>query len=310
MNSRALLTGASILAASFSVAAPQGPHGFGPKKRLAVTDVEVTVSGGQTVRPVWDNESNAGVEPPPIPYDLGAGITDMLINELVKSGRYIVIDQTKAATADMQREKAIAGGQAAAGSPMSAQLSISGALSEFRWNRSSLSESLLDLYSRHEDGLGAVVRVDVKIIDLGTGQIFRTASAVGEGKGRTTSLTIGTKFTSSAFRDCPLGLAVNKAVSNAVADINRQDTEVAWEGRVADVVSDEGRGQEIYLNAGSTAGVKVGDEFEITRMTDSTRTHVGHVKVVRVESEISVASVTDGQGFAAGDAVTYVSKTK
>ncbi len=324
MNSKSLITGITLIAASFSfaatpsqgkqpktaAAAQTGPRGFGPKRRIAVTDLEVAAGQQALPHPIWDKATDVSTEPPPIPPDLGSGVTDMLINELVKSGRYLVIDQTKAASADIEREKSIAGAQAASGAALQPQYKVTGAITEFRWNQSSLSQSLLSNYQRHEEGLGALVRVDVKIVDISTGQIWRSASAVGEGKGKATAMSIGTKFNSNSFKACPLGEAVRNAVSNCVATINRQESSLPWQGRVADVVNDEGRGLEIYVNAGATSGIHEGDEFEITRLSGSTRTHVGRCKVIRVEPDISVAVPTEGQGFQVTDSLSFIGPSK
>lgn len=311
MKSKSSLISVALIACALAfpqLSTAQGMRGYGPKKRLAVTDLLVTAGDNQPLpHPVWDKDTDASVEPPPIPADLGAGVTDMLINELVKTKRYLVIDETKAGTSDMQKEQALAGTK---GGTLPAQLMVTGAITDFRWNKSSMSESLLDNYQRHDEGLGAIVRVDITIKDLATGEIIRRASAVGIGKGKASVLNVGTKFSSRTFKDCPLGEAVRNAIANAVTDIDRQDQSVPWEGRVADVVNDEGRGTEIYVNAGESGGVKVGDVFEITRRSGSTRSHVGRAKVVQVDADTCIVTPTDGEGFAVGDTVTFVSGPK
>jgi hypothetical protein len=92
---------------------------------------------------------------------------------------------------------------------------------------------------------------------------------------------------------------------------------IPWEARIADVEAD---GSGIYVNAGSTMGVKAGDEFDIYHpghdiLDPETKTvigrakdvKVGHVKVDSVTAGLAVVTVVDGTGFAVNDVVRYAS---
>jgi len=103
-----------------------------------------------------------------------------------------------------------------------------------------------------------------------------------------------------------------------------------------DVISDRGRvpvnvvtvegliaavaGEQIILNVGSKAGVKVGDQLSVERVSQEIKdpstgkvirrlsSHVGILRVVDVDELSAVAAVVSGTGFKVRDAVKSVSK--
>ncbi len=299
-----LAVGAMGVCVSFA-----SPHG-GPKRRIAVKDIEVQVA--QTApHPVWDKDKPEVQDTPPIPTDLSQGVSEMLMSELQKSGHFLVLDETAQGTADREKEKNLTGANAGSGAaPMPPQLILTGAITDFKWDRNSISESLLDNYQRHEEGLGALVRLDIKLTDPTTGEIWRSASAVGRAQGRYAAYTAGNLFNTTSFRNCALGRAVRDAVVTAVSTLVGQEADMPWEGKVADVVNSEGRGTEIYLSGGKSAGINIGDEFDIIRTRGATRTKVGRCRVTSVDAESATATPIEGNGFQTSDVVTYVKVAK
>jgi len=90
---------------------------------------------------------------------------------------------------------------------------------------------------------------------------------------------------------------------------------VVVEGLVAAV-----DGGQIILNVGSKAGVKVGDQLNVERVTKEIKdpstgkvirrmaTSVGVVKVTDVDDISSVATTVSGNGFKTGDAVKTITQ--
>lgn len=296
-----------VLGASVCFASPQG----GPKRRIAVKDIDLQVAADST-HPIWDKDNPDAQSAPPMPADLSQGVSEMLITQLQATRRFFVIDETTQGMADRDREKAISGGKAGTGvtGTMPAQLILTGAITDFKWDHNSLSESLLDNYQRHEEGLGALVRLDIKLTDPTTGEIWRSASAVGRAQGRYAAYNAGNLFHSTSFRNCALGRAVQEAVQDAISQILGEEAYMPWEGKVADVVTNEGRGTEIYLSGGTSEGIQVGDEFDIVRVNGAQRTRVGRCRVTSADTDSAVATPIEGQGFQTSDVVTYVKVAK
>jgi len=74
-------------------------------------------------------------------------------------------------------------------------------------------------------------------------------------------------------------------------------------------------GAQVILNVGAKAGVKVGDQLSVERVSKESKdpatgkvlrrmsTSIGMVKVTDVDDVSSVCSVVSGTGFKTGDAV-------
>ena len=79
-------------------------------------------------------------------------------------------------------------------------------------------------------------------------------------------------------------------------------------------------GGQVVLNVGGKAGVKVGDQFSVERVSQEIKdpatgkvirrlsSSVGILRVVDVDDQSSVAEVVSGSGFKVNDPVKTVSK--
>ena len=127
-------------------------------------------------------------------------------------------------------------------------------------------------------------------------------------------------FGDSNFQDTIIGEAINKAVTQMSADVIADNSKlhprtVIVEGLVADV-----EGGQIILNVGANAGLKVGDQLSIERVTKVIKdpatgavlrkltTPLGIVEVTDVDAGSSVCRVVSGSGFQAGDAAKTVTQ--
>ena len=127
-------------------------------------------------------------------------------------------------------------------------------------------------------------------------------------------------FGSSDFQNTIIGEAVKAATeqlsTNVIAGNGRlQVRTVAVEGLVAAAV-----GNQIVLNVGSKAGVKVGDQLNVERVSQEIKdpatgkvirklsSPVGVIKVTEVDDISAVAAPVSGSGFKVGDAVKTVAQ--
>src|SRR5262249_5026799 len=127
-------------------------------------------------------------------------------------------------------------------------------------------------------------------------------------------------FGSSDFQNTIIGEAVKAATDDltkqVIADNSKlQVRQILVSGLVASV-----DGGQIILKVGGKAGVKVGDQLNVERVTKEIKdpatgqvlrrlsTPVGVVKVTDVDDLSSVCTTVSGSGFKVGDAVKTVTQ--
>ena len=300
------------------------PTFAGPKKRTVVAPLEVKVSAVSTTVPTPSGTTNVVSLDLAQPTDFGTGLTEMLITALVNSNRFIVLDRQ--ALEDIAKEQNLPGTDpnttAKAGNLLGAQVLVKGAVTELSFKRSGAGANLV---SEVVDGSVAnsiaTVAIDLRIIDVATGEILESVRA--EGRVGSQALTLDLKkedlkFGVASFDNGPLGFAVRRAVEQAVKEISARADKIPWEARVAQV-SDEDGSPKVYLNFGSDAGIKVGDVLEVRRPgliitdpetnivlghTDGKR--VGRIKVESMQEKFAVAVPMEGEGFERDDVVQLV----
>jgi hypothetical protein len=168
-------------------------------------------------------------------------------------------------------------------------------------------------------------------VDVDTGEILAVAEGKGESQRESTSLLGGggnwhgfggghADFGSSDFQSTILGEAVKAAVEKTSTDvIAGKDKLVARTITVEGLIAAVDGGQ-IILNVGAKAGVKVGDQLNVERVSKEIKdpatgkvirrmsTAVGVVRVTDVDDISSVATTVSGSGFKTGDAVKTVTQ--
>jgi hypothetical protein len=172
----------------------------------------------------------------------------------------------------------------------------------------------------------AIVTLDARIVDIDTAEILAVADGKGESSRSSTSLTGGggnwhgfgagnVDFGSSDFQETILGEAVNLAVqqlsTGLVADAGKLSARtISVTGTVAAV-----DGGQIVLNVGGKAGLKVGDQLTVERVTREIKdpntgevirrmtSPVGTIKLTDVDDVSAVGSPLSGSDFKVGDMV-------
>jgi curli biogenesis system outer membrane secretion channel CsgG len=324
-----LFTGVGI--AQAPAGAPAAPATAVRKKRVAVLDFDyATVHSG--IAALFGQD-----------VDVGKGITDLLVTFLVKDGSYSVIER-KALDKIMTEQnfsnsdRANPTSAAKLGKLLGVDAIIVGSITQFgnetkNTNIGGAAGGFVPF------GLGnvghkkskAIVALTARIVDVDTGEIVAVAEGKGESARESTTLLgagAGSKgfgagnadFTTSDFQNTILGEAVKAAVqqtsTEVIADKDKLVTRtVVVEGLVAAVDSGQ-----IILNVGSKAGVKVGDQLTVERVSKEIKdpstgkvirrlaTPVGVVRVTDVDDISAVATTVSGSGFKTGDAVKTVTQ--
>ena len=316
-------------AAAASSGAPAPAQGR--KKRIAIFDFDYA-----TVQ--RDSAALFGTN-----VDVGKGISDLLVRYLVQDGTYSIIerkalDKILAEQNFSNSDRANPASAAKLGKLLGVDAIVVGSITEFG------NETKKTGVGGGGGGFGgfglggikhsnskAVVTLDARMVDIDTAEILGVASGHGESSRSSTSLLGGgghwggwgggaVDFGSSDFQQTIIGEAVKGAVeqmSKGLVDDNTklQVRTIKVEGLVAAV-----DGGQIVLNVGAKAGLKVGDQLSVERITREIKdpstgavirrmtSPVGVIRVTDVDDISAVAVAVSGSGFKVGDAAKTVTQ--
>ena len=275
--------------------------------------------------------------------DVGKGVGDLLVNYLVKDGTYSVVersalDKIMAEQNFSNSDRADPNSAARIGKLLGVDAILVGSITQFGNDTRTTglggiggAAGRLGLGGFNQKQSKAVVGLNARLIDVDTAEILAATEGQGESKRTSTSLlggggswggfgAGGVNFGSSDFQNTIIGEAVKAAVEKmstaVVAERRRvQLRQVTVQGLVAAV-----SGSQLVLNVGSGAGVKVGDELAVERVTGEIKdpetgkvirrmsTKLGVVRVVDVDAQSAVADVVSGTDFKVSDVVRSVPK--
>jgi curli biogenesis system outer membrane secretion channel CsgG len=311
--------------------APAAPATAVRKKRVAIIDFDyATVHGG--ISALFGQD-----------VDVGKGISDLLVTYLVKDGTYSVIerkalDKVMAEQNFSNSDRANPTSAAKLGKLLGVDAIIVGSITQFgnETKNTNLGGAAGGFVPFGLGNVGkkkskAIVAITARLVDVDTGEIVGVAEGKGESQRESTTLLgagAGSKgfgsgnadFTTSDFQNTILGEAVKAAVQQTsvavIADKDKLVTRtISVEGLVAAVDSGQ-----IILNVGSKAGVKVGDQLTVERVSKEIKdpatgkvirrlaTAVGVIRVTDVDDISAVASAVSGSGFKTGDVVKTVTQ--
>jgi curli biogenesis system outer membrane secretion channel CsgG len=303
----------------------------GRKKRVAVFDFDYATVHG-SVAALFGQD-----------VDVGKGITDLLVTDLVKDGSYSVIER-KALDKILKEQnfsnsdRADPNSAAKIGKLLGVDAIIVGSITQFgnETKNTNIGGGGGGFGGFGLGGVGhkkskAIVAVTARLVDIDTGEILGVAEGKGESSRESTSLLGGggnwhgfgggaADFGSSDFQSTIIGEAVKAAVDSmskeVIADKDKLVARtIVVEGLVAAVDSGQ-----IILNVGAKNGVKVGDQLNVERVTKEIKdpstgkvirrlaSPVGVVKVTDVDDISSVCTAVSGTGFKTGDAVKTVTQ--
>lgn len=252
---------------------------------------------------------------------VGQGMADMLVTELVKSGKYRVIERQAIESIIKEQRLGLSGAvtpQSAAkiGQLLGVELAIVGSVTEFGYKKGGSGIRL------KQKGFGfgiksasASVGIDVRFINTSTGEIL-AADNVRKEKSKK-GLAIDTKKLAfknrNEFDESLVGKATREAIHEIMKKIDIQMANVPWQAKVITV-----KGNTVYINSGAEAGVKVGDVFVVYSKGEELIDPDTGLSLGAIESKIGEIGVTNnnigngkasqcvirsGSGFKQGDLV-------
>jgi curli biogenesis system outer membrane secretion channel CsgG len=273
----------------------------GLKKRIAVVDFEDRSGWG---------------------HNIGTGLADMLVTELVKSGKFMVIERQELSKILEEQGLGMSGAvtpQSAAqvGKLLGVELMVMGSVSEFGEKKSGLGGGIGKLgFGGKLTKREARAAVDVRLVNTNTAEIVLAETAVGEesstgvDKISVSDIDFGNP---THWDQTLLGKASRKSIDKCVGYIVKAMDKIPWQGKVIKV-NDDGT---LYMKPGSAGGVKPGMEFAVYSQGEelidpdtgislgSEERRIGQIKVAQDigDGKACKAIILSGTGFNTGDLI-------
>ncbi len=243
-------------------------------------------------------------------WNLGDAWGEILTDQLVQSGRFIVLGEADMRGAAMAEQDFAASGRAAGGKKAPkmgrmtpAQLLVKGAITHVQETKGAGGGFGIAGFSIGADTGSAEINVTIYVVDSATGQVKGSKSVIGKSGKRGLKLGYhGSRFGGDlgGFEKDNMGQATTDAINQAMEYIIAQLDKIPWEGTVVLVKPDK-----LYINRGSREGVAVGMKFDIGKVEevvdsdtgevlDSSMTKLGTVTVTEVKEKIAYTTPLAG----------------
>lgn len=260
-------------------------------------------------------------------YNCGRAAQDMLVTELVKSGKFRVIEREQLATILQEKNLSLSGDvdpktAVKIGKLLGVEYLIAGAVTEMALAKKGVSVPgglpFLRGPSVNVKSSKLDVGLDARAINTSTGEIAWADTAKK-------SISDSSVFVAGAGGGTDdqrkLDRALRPAVEILAQSLTRQGLSTTGVGGANDASGVAGKvakvdGATLYLNVGSEAGVKEGAEFDVFRVGEvikdpdtgevlgQNETKVGRVRIEAVKGpRLSTARVLSGSSFKAGDTI-------
>ena len=241
----------------------------GPRRRVGVVAFENKTAYGQN--------------------RLGQAASDILITELVKTGKFIVVDRDKMEKLMEEQKLGLTGAidpntAAQMGKILGLNAIVTGAISNFG-TRTTGSDYLVTQTKRQE----ASCTVDIRVVDAETGQILLADSGKGVSKvGSGSFLGLGTK---GGYAESIEGDALRAAVSQLIVNITSQINKKPWSCRIAQVSNDK-----VYLSAGTESGLQIGQKLKVFSQGSEIKDPDSGLVIGHEEEEIGQVEIASHAG--------------
>jgi len=274
---------------------------------------------GKYFRPTVGVMSLQNRAPAQTRWNLGDELADQLIDRLLQTQPYVVLErpQLQAALARYrpaagQAGKAAAGPEAASASQV--RYLVKGTITDFGHvdDGGGLSK-FIDGTLRGGSGY-ATIAVTLYVVDLQSGQVIASERIEGRALDRPAAERPkydAMAFGSFTFYRTPLGQATTQVLDGAVRLIARAVAEQPYQPKIASVV-----GGRVVVNGGRDRKLRVGDEYlvrpapQVVLDPDSgnllghvTGQIIGRVRVTQVTEKFAIAEVLEGSQFQPGQAL-------
>ncbi|WP_430014173.1 CsgG/HfaB family protein [Microcystis ichthyoblabe FBCC-A1114] len=278
------------------------------KVRVAVLDFDYSGLSN----PQWLTFFNGGA----------SGVSDILVNKLVESGRYTVIERSRIDAVLREQNFGASGRVDAAtaaqiGQILGVDVVIIGSITQFDLQKKQSGGSFI-IFSTAKTETDAFVKLNVRAINTTTAEIITTAQGDGsanQSDGSTVVLGVGGGSQTSNEGKL-LSIATDKAVAQVVDNLNDKADQIAATPRSLPTVTAlvaAVAGNQVILNKGTGEGYRVGLRISIERTTQTVKDPqtgkvirqitqpIGTLEIVEADGQSSVGRIITGNGFKIGD---------
>jgi curli biogenesis system outer membrane secretion channel CsgG len=257
-------------------------------------------------------------------YEAGRQAQDMLVTELVKSGKYRVIEREQLQAIMQEKHLSLSGDidpktAIQFGKMLGVEYLIAGAVTELGVtdrNASVPGGFLRGLPSVSVRSQKMEAALDARAFSTSTGEIVWADTAKDETSDSSVYVAGAGGGANDRNKVDKLMRPVVQKLAASLAKASLSSSGLGGAGDASGVVGKIAKadGSTLYVNAGSEAGVKEGDEFAVYRVGEQIKDpdtgevlganemKVGRVKITSVKGpRLSLAAPLSGSGFKAGD---------
>lgn len=246
-------------------------------------------------------------------WELGDAWGTIFTDQLVQSGKFIVLGEADMRGAAMQEQDLAASGRTAGGNKAPkmgrmtpAQLLVKGAITHVQETKGGGGGFGFKGITIGGDAGSAEINITIYLVDSATGQVKASKSVIG--KSGKKGLTLGYHGSAlggltgdiGGFMKDNMGKAAMDACNQALEFLIGQLDSIPWEGSVSLVKADK-----LIINRGTREGVAVGMKFDVGKVEevvdedtgevlDSEMTKIGTVTVTEVKEKICYTTPLEG----------------
>ena len=246
-------------------------------------------------------------------WELGDAWGTIFTDQLVQSGKFIVLGEADMRGAALQEQDLAASGRTAGGKKAPkmgrmtpAQLLVKGAITHVQETKGGGGGFGFKGITIGGDAGSAEINITIYLVDSATGQVKASKSVIGKSGKKGLSLGYhgsalgGLTGDIGGFMKDNMGKAAMDACNHALEFLVAQLDSIPWEGSVSLVKSDK-----LIINRGTREGVAVGMKFDVGKIEevvdedtgevlDSELTKIGTVTVTEVKEKICYTTALEG----------------
>ena len=209
-------------------------------------------------------------------------VADAILSKLAETGQFIVVERESLTALQSEKNLKFDADFNPANAPKSGLLAvcdivITGQIDEFSANQNATTSGVYIKKSTQLNGSTAL-KINARVTSVETGQIIASPTARAEKSGilgKSSTLTIIPNVDSSsstASGDSALIKLVDSAIEEVAEEVSKKISTGAAFNIVSAPVLPKFVGMEgglVVINKGTTSGMKIGDNFEVVRPTDT-----------------------------------------
>jgi len=258
----------------------------------------------------FDNKSQHGG------WRLGQGASDILTTELVKTGKFSVMEREQLASIIKEQDLGASGRfdastAARIGKIIGVEYIITGAVTEYGMSSKSGGGGGVDVGAK-----GYHATVDIRMVNTTTGEIvFADSSSASKSSLNVNVFGFGG---GESFNEKKATETMRNAIAKLAKKITSTPLQSSGSGKPVDsgpVLIADVDGNIVTLNKGSNAGLEAGQKISISRKGKEIKdpqtgkvlkikySKIGKIKLTEVEEIYAEGEIIEGTGFLVGDIV-------